>query len=114
MCKLNIMSNRIKTISHDRFHYFGHCQALGQLLNLDLALCHGLGHVLHQSLVHHLNISLALCHGLGHGRGHGHGLGHGLGICLRRGAESEIVRVWGGESDRVRVWGVYFMVYFNI
>jgi hypothetical protein len=54
------MSNRGTTTSHDRFHYFGHCQALGQCLNLDLALCHGLGHGLCQALGHRLNLSLAL------------------------------------------------------
>jgi hypothetical protein len=86
------MSNRGKTTSHDRFHYFGHCQALGQRLNLDLALCHGLGHGLHQALGHHLNLALALCHGLGHGLGlchdlrHGHriGLGHAPGLSMSR------------------------------
>jgi hypothetical protein len=38
------MSNRGTTTSHDRFHYFGHRQALCQRLILDLALCHGLDH----------------------------------------------------------------------
>ena len=76
------MSNRGKTTIHDRFPYFGHCQALGQCLNIDLALCYGLGHGLHQALVHHINLYLSLFHGLGHGLGLCHGIHHGHHIGL--------------------------------
>jgi hypothetical protein len=88
VCRLKIISNRVKTTSHDRFHYFGHCQDLGQHINLDLALCCSLDHGLHKALGHSLNLALYLCHGLGlfHDLHHGHriGLGHALGLSMSR------------------------------
>jgi hypothetical protein len=54
------------------FCFLGHglCQVVGHLLNLYLALCHGLGH------------GIGIFHRLHHG--HRIGLGHALGLSMPR------------------------------